>query len=30
MKKILTMGIFLITTLISNAQADTSKLEQYC
>ena len=30
MKKLLTIGIFLITTLISNAQADSSKVEQYC
>ncbi len=30
MKKLLTIGIFLISTLISNAQADTSKVEQYC
>jgi hypothetical protein len=30
MKKILAIGIFLISTLISNAQSDTSKVEQYC
>lgn len=30
MKKLLVIGIFLITTLISNAQTDTSKVEQYC
>lgn len=30
MKKLLVIGIFLITTLISNAQSDTSKVEQYC
>jgi len=30
MKKLLTIGIFLISTLISNAQADSSKVEQYC
>jgi len=30
MKKILTIGIFLISTLFSNAQSDTSKAEQYC
>ena len=30
MKKLLTIGIFLISTLISNAQADTSTVEQYC
>lgn len=30
MKKLLLIGIFLITTLISNAQSDTSKVEQYC
>ena len=30
MKKVLTIGIFLISTLISNAQTDTSKVEQYC
>lgn len=30
MKKIITMGIFLISTLISYAQTDTTKVEQYC
>ena len=30
MKKLLTIGIFLIGALISNAQADSSKVEQYC
>lgn len=30
MKKILIIGIFLISTLISNAQTDTSIVEQYC
>ncbi len=30
MKKLLTIGIFLISTLVSNAQTDTSKVEQYC
>ena len=30
MKKIVAIGIFLISTLISNAQSDTSKVEQYC
>jgi len=30
MKKLLVIGIFLISTLISNAQTDTSKVEQYC
>ena len=30
MKKLLTLGIFLVSTLIANAQADTSKVEQYC
>ncbi len=30
MKKLLTIGIFLISTLISNAQTDSSKVEQYC
>jgi len=30
MKKLLVFGIFLITSLISNAQADSSKVEQYC
>jgi hypothetical protein len=30
MKKYLTIGIFLISTLISNAQKDSSKVEQYC
>lgn len=30
MKKLLTLGIFLISALVSNAQADTSKVEQYC
>jgi hypothetical protein len=30
MKKILAIGILLISTLISNAQSDTSKVEQYC
>ena len=30
MKKLLAIGIFLISTLISNAQIDTSKVEQYC
>ena len=30
MKKVLFIGIFLISTLVSNAQTDTSKVEQYC
>lgn len=30
MKKLLTIGIFLISTLVSNAQTDSSKVEQYC
>ena len=30
MKKFLTIGIFLISTIISNAQTDSSKVEQYC
>lgn len=30
MKKLLVIGIFLISTLITNAQTDTSKVEQYC
>lgn len=30
MKKLLTIGIFLISTMITNAQTDTSKVEQYC
>ncbi len=30
MKKVLTIGIFLVSTLISNAQTDSSKVEQYC
>lgn len=30
MKKILAMSIFLISTLVTVAQADTSKVEQYC
>jgi hypothetical protein len=30
MKKVLVIGIFLISALISNAQTDTSKVEQYC
>jgi len=30
MKKLLTIGFFLISTLISNAQTDASKVEQYC
>jgi hypothetical protein len=30
MKKVFVIGIFLISTLISNAQSDTSKVEQYC
>ncbi len=30
MKKILTIGIFLISTIATNAQTDTSKIEQYC
>jgi hypothetical protein len=30
MKKLLTIGIFLISTLITNAQTDSSKIEQYC
>ncbi|MEO8932971.1 MAG: hypothetical protein ABI295_01585 [Xanthomarina sp.] len=30
MKKVLTIGILLITTLITNAHTDTSKVEQYC
>jgi len=30
MKRILAIGIFVLSTLISNAQSDTSKVEQYC
>jgi hypothetical protein len=30
MGKLLTIVIFLISALISNAQADSSKVEQYC
>ena len=30
MKKLLAIGIFLISALVSNAQTDTSKVEQYC
>ncbi len=30
MKKLLTIGIFLMSTLVSNAQTDSSKVEQYC
>lgn len=30
MKRILTIGLFLISSNISNAQADTSQIEQYC
>ncbi len=30
MKKTVAISIFLISTLISNAQSDTSKVEQYC
>jgi len=30
MKKLLIIGFFIISTLISNAQTDTSKVEQYC
>lgn len=30
MKKLLAIGIFLISALISNAQTDTVKVEQYC
>jgi hypothetical protein len=30
MKRILAIGIFVFSTLISNAQSDTSKVEQYC
>ncbi len=30
MKKLLTIGIFLISSFISNAQTDTTKVEQYC
>lgn len=30
MKRILAIGIFVLSTLISNAQPDTSKVEQYC
>ena len=30
MKKVLAIGIFLISTMITNAQTDTTKVEQYC
>ena len=30
MKKIITISIFLVSTLVSNAQSDSSKVEQYC
>ncbi len=30
MKKAITISIFLISTLISNAQTDTTRVEQYC
>jgi hypothetical protein len=30
MKKIIAIGIFLFSTLILNAQTDSSKVEQYC
>lgn len=30
MKKIVAIGIFLISTMLANAQADSSKVEQYC
>jgi hypothetical protein len=30
MKKIIIIGIFLIGTLVSNAQTDSSHVEQYC
>ncbi len=30
MKRIVAISIFLIITLISNAQSDTSRVEQYC
>ena len=30
MKKIVIAGILLFSSLVSNAQADTSKVEQYC
>lgn len=30
MKKLLVIGIFLISTMITNAQTDTTKVEQYC
>lgn len=30
MKKVLVIGIFLISTMITNAQTDTTKVEQYC
>lgn len=30
MKKILSIGVFLICTLASNAQSDSTAIEQYC
>ena len=30
MKKVLAIGIFVISTMITNAQTDTTKVEQYC
>ena len=30
MKRILAIGVLVFSTLISNAQSDTSKVEQYC
>jgi len=30
MKKLLIIGVFLIITQVSNAQTDSSKVEQYC
>lgn len=30
MKKIITISFFVLSALLSNAQADTSKIEQYC
>jgi len=30
MKKIIAISIFLISTLVLNAQSDSSKVEQYC
>jgi len=30
MKKLLVIGIFLISVMVANAQTDSSKVEQYC